>query len=196
MMHEELWKQLIALDPADTAKRAQCKYISESGLFIVVLLGSEYLVDPTEKKISPAEKDHNTKDADFIEQLCILAYLINAEDIPITNKLVTANKLEGGQFFFRGPHALPTDKLEKAFGSDPSLIYKAAENLPAERSDYGDASIKILVLPRLPVYFVIWAGDDEFPPRVSTLFDQTASKQLPHDAIWAAVNLTTKALIS
>ena len=194
MMHEELWKKLITLDPASTAKRARCKYLSESGCYLLVLLQREFIIDPAQKKISPAAKTHNDEDADFIEQLCILAYLINAQDIPLTDKLVTANKLEGGQFFFRGPHALPTDKLEELFGSDPSLIYKASENLPAERSDYGDASIKMLVLPRLPVYFVIWAGDDEFPPRVSTLFDNTADKQLPHDAIWAAVNLTIKAL--
>lgn len=193
-MHEELWKQLSALDPASTAKRAQCKYLAESGHFLVTLLGSEYIVNPAEKKISPADKANNTKNTDFIEQLCILTYLINAADLPLTDKLVTANKLQGGDFFFRGPHALPTDKLEKLFGRDPSLIYKAAESLPAQKTDYGDASIKILVLPRLPVYFVIWAGDNEFPPRVSVLFDNTASKQLPHDAIWAAVNLTIKQL--
>ena len=195
MMHEELWKQLITLDPASTAKRAQCKYLSGSGCYLVVLLACEYLVDPAGKKISPAAKGSNTKDADFIEQLCILAYLINARDIPITHKLVNPEGLQGGQFFFRGPHTLPTDKLEKAFGREPTLLYKAAENLNPEKCDYGDASVEILTLPRVPLYFIIRAGDDEFPANASILFDKTASAQLPLDALWAVVNLTTKAIM-
>ena len=122
--------------------------------------------------------------------------MINACDIPITHKLVNPQGLQGGQFFFRGPHALPTQKLEKVFGPEPSLLYKAAENLNPKKCDYGDASVEIFTLPRVPLYFIIRAGDDEFPPKASILFDQTASEHLPLDALWAAVNLTIKALIS
>lgn len=190
-MHEQLWAQLIDLDPDSTAKRAKCEYRRDSVAYCLVLLGQQYLVDINKKQIVTVS---GQTPADFLQSLCILTYLINAVSLPLSDKLVTANKLKGGQFFFRGPHALPTDKLGNCFGSDPSMIYKAAENLPAEKTDYGDASVKILVLPRLPLYFVIWAGDDEFPPRASILFDRTATNHLPHDALWAAVNLTTKEL--
>ena len=193
MMHEKLWEKITTLDPEKTAKRTKCKYLTDSATYTLVLLGQEYLVDINKKQIvTPGQKAK----PDFLQSLCILTYIINAVNIPLSEKIVTANKLEAGQFFFRGPHALPVDKLEKAFGSNPAMLLKAGENLSAEKCDYGDASIKVLVLPRLPVYFVIWAGDEEFPPRASILLDQTAARQLPYDALWTAVNLTTKALIN
>ena len=36
-MHDELFEQLITLDPAATAKRAQCKYLPDTGCFFVFL---------------------------------------------------------------------------------------------------------------------------------------------------------------
>jgi hypothetical protein len=135
------------------------------------------------------------KQAAFLEQLCILAYLINAADLHVTGRLVGADKLDSGQFFFRGPHELPTAKLEAAFGDEPGLLYDAVDRLAAERCEYGDASISLRVLPRLPIVFVIWARDEEFEARASILFDETADKQLPLDALGAAVQLAVARVI-
>ena len=71
--------------------------------------------------------------AGFVEQLCILTYLISVKDLPLTNKLVKAERLPGGEFFFRGPHGLGTEKLAKAFGERPELLYEASEGLGGER---------------------------------------------------------------
>jgi hypothetical protein len=65
----------------------------------------------------------------------------------------------------------------------------------AVKCEFGDASIKLFILPRLPFTIVIWENDDEFPARASLLFDQTASVHLPLDALLAAVNLTIEAII-
>ena len=65
----------------------------------------------------------------------------------------------------------------------------------SKRRDFGDASIEVLILPRIPLTVVVWAADDEFPARTSILFDANADKQLPLDALGAAVNLTIDAII-
>jgi hypothetical protein len=136
------------------------------------------------------------READFLGQLCILAYLIGACDVPAAGKLVGAEQLEGGQFFFRGIHTLPTDKLTETFCENPALLHKIADRLGGRRCEYGDASIEITVLPRFSVTFIVWGHDDEFCGRASILFDQTAEKQMPLDAILAAVNLAVKAVIN
>jgi hypothetical protein len=133
--------------------------------------------------------------AEFLEQLCILAYLINAQDLPPTGKLVGANSLPGGQFFFRGLHCLPTEKLEKAFGDRPEVLHQASARFGAEQCEFGDSSIRLNVLPLIPLTIVIWRRDEEFDARASILFDQTTASQLPLDALLTAVNLTVDALI-
>ena len=192
-MHEQLWEKLVALDPTEMAGRSRCRFDGDSSTFIVPLMGADLIVDGGQRLITPVD-DPETQ-AGFLEQLCILAYLINASDIPISGRLVSGDKLEAGQFFFRGPHGLPTPKLEEAFGDEPSLLHEASAALNAKPCEFGDASISLGILPNVPVVLVIWGRDDEFEARASILFDETASKQLPLDALLAGVQLAVKKLI-
>jgi len=194
MAHEGLWEQLEKLDGTETAQRANCRYLDNQSQYIITLLNTEYVVNLLDRNIFSNRSGSQQEEAKFLEQLCILAYLINAKDLPLANKLVTGNTLPGGQFFFRGQHGLPTKKLEEAFGSNPEVLHQVSAKLDAERCEFGDASIRLYILPRLPLTIVIWGRDEEFEARASILFDLTAASQLPLDALLAAVNLTVEAL--
>ena len=196
MAHEGLWEQLAGLDGEETAKRAKCRYTGGPERYTITMLNTEYEVNLSEKRIFSIQPGASPVQAKFLEQLCILAYLINAKDLPPAKKLVKAETLPGGQFFFRGPHSLPTDKLETAFSSSPEKLCGIAERFEAKRCEFGDASIELYVLPRLPITIVVWGSCDEFPARASILFDQTACEQLPLDALLAAVNSAVSAIVS
>ena len=195
-MHKELWGQLIKLDGQETSQRAKCQYLQNPERYVITMLNTEYAVNLTEKEIFPVKSNSEQSPAGFIEQLCLLSYLINAKELPLANKLVKAESLPGGEFFFRGPHTLPIKNISEAFGSNPSLLYEAGMLYGAKKCDFGNASVEIPVLPRVPVTFVIWSSDNEFDARASILFDQTVIEQLPLDALLAVVNLTADAIIS
>jgi len=194
-VHEELWNQLDVLDRQETSQKALCQYLPDSQCYTINLLNAEFTVDIKNRQIFSAPIDKEPVQANFLQQLCILAYLIGAKDMPLSNKLVKVQSLPGGQFFFRGPHELPTKKIEQAFGDEPQLLYKAAESFNAANKEFGDASVEVIVLPRVPLTFVVWAADEEFDSRATILFDQTASEHLLLDALLAATNLAVDALI-
>jgi len=201
MAHEGLWEQLDKLDGTKTAQRAKCQYLASPERYIVTLLNAEYVVNLSDRSIfsarsgSPQSAGHLTAEpAEFLEQLCLLAYLINAQDLPLADKLVGPETLRGGQFFFRGLHSLPTKKLEQTFGNHPEALHHISEQFGAEICEFGDASIRLYALPRVPLTIVIWRRCEEFDARASILFDQTAASQLPLDALLAAANLTVEAL--
>jgi hypothetical protein len=194
MAHEGLWEQLEKLYGTKTAQRAMCRYLNNPDRYIVVMLNTEYEINLSNRQIYTVQPEMSQKRAEFLEQLCLLAYLINASDLPLANKLVKAETFPGGQFFFRGQHSLPTVKLEKVFGDCPEALYNKSAQLDAKKCKYGDASIELKMLPRIPVTIVIWKGDEEFPARASILFDKTAADQLPLDALLTIVNLTVKTL--
>jgi hypothetical protein len=195
MSNEGLWEQLEKLDCAKTAQRAMCEYLSDEERYIIRFLNTEYIVELSDRKIYSNHEDSLQRPATFIEELCLLAYLINAKEIPLANKLVRAEALPGGQFFFRGLHRLPTEKLEKAFGTRPQALLNVLEQFEAKKCEFGDASISLYVLPRLSLTIIIWRGCEEFDARASILFDQTAASQIPLDALLAVVNLAVDALI-
>ena len=195
MAHEGLWEQLDKLDGTKTAQRAKCQHRTAPERYILTLLNTEYTVDLSDRQISSTQPGSPQKPAEFLEQLCILAYLINAQDVPLANKLVTAQALPGGQFFFRGLHGLPTEKLAEALGGCPEVLHEISVHFGAKRCEFSDASIELYVLPRVPLTIVIWRRCEEFEARASILFDQTAAAHLPLDALLAAANLAVEALI-
>ncbi len=192
MANEGLWQQLLELDGQKTAQRAKCRYLPNPERYIIILLNSEYIVNLSERQVLLAE---HSSAVGFSEELCILAYLINSQDLLVAGKLTPAQTLPGGQFFFRGPHKLATEKLEEVFGQCPERLYEVMDEFAAERREFGDACIELHVLPRVPLTIVIWQGDDEFGARASILFDESAAAQLPLDALWSAANLAIKALV-
>ena len=192
MANEGLWQQVVKQDGEQTARRAKCRYVDESKRCVLVLLNKEYVVDLSNRQVLSAADGGA---AGFGEELCILAYLINSKDQPVSGRLTPPERLPGGQFFFRGPHELPTGKLKEVFGESPERLYEVADEFGAERREFGDASIEFYVLPRVPMTVVLWRADEEFGARASILFDETAAEQLPLDALWMAAHLAVKALV-
>ena len=195
MAHEGLWEQLEGLDHNTTAQRAKCQYLNDPPRYVISLLNTEYVVDLSNKQIFSTKSSPQPMPAGFIEQLCLLAYLINAKEVPPANKFVKAENLPSGQFFFRGLHSLPTEKLEEAFGKSPELLYEASERFDGKKCEFGDASIELYGLPRIPIQIIIWGRDEEFEARASILFDQTTGTHMPLDALGALANLAVEALV-
>ncbi|MEK7994178.1 MAG: DUF3786 domain-containing protein [Planctomycetota bacterium] len=194
MAHEGLWEQLDKLDGTETARRAKCRYLTNPQRYIVPLLNKEFVVNLSDRSILSAPPDSPQHPADFLEQLCLLAYLINARDLPLAGKLCNADALPGGQFFFRGPHSLPTKKLQSTFGDRPDLLHQVSRHLDAEQCEFGDASVRLYILPRVPLTIIIWGRCEEFDSRASILFDKNTADQMPLDALLAAVNLAVQVM--
>jgi len=195
MANEGLWQQVVALDGQETAQRARCRYTTEPAGYFITLLNTEYEVSLCDKRVSSTPQGSEPVPAEFLEELCVLSYLINGRDLPLAGKLVKAEDLPSGQFFFRGLHSLPTDKLEKAFGRCPETLFGIAEQFGAEKCEFGDASIRLNVLPRVPITMIVWRQCEQFGTRASILFDQTAAAHMPLDALWAAVNFAVEKVI-
>ena len=88
MMHEELWMRLIELEPQATAQRAKCEYLDDSGFYKIVFLGGDFSVDLNNKQILRTGAGDKDNAVGFLEQLCILAYLISARELPLADKLL------------------------------------------------------------------------------------------------------------
>lgn len=189
VLHEELWHKFESRDQLGALQRAKCTRLNNgTEHYVITVLNRPYTIDLEKREIFSSQTDSQRRQAGYLEQLFILAYIIHSKDLPLTNRLLKAESLPGGAFFFRGPHCLPTDKLEAVFGKNPENLYQASVPLGGKKCAFGDVSVELFVLPRVPLTFIIWAADAEFDSRASILFDSTASEQIPLDALHAAVH--------
>jgi hypothetical protein len=132
---------------------------------------------------------------DPLLELVTVLYLINVDDIyPIGKDIVGVKDLKEGHFF-QGPHTLKTDPLLKRYSGDLKGFRQAAAYLNGDSMDMADAAYKLSPYPRINLYFLLWQGDEEFPPRATVLLDRPIERALAADAIWALINRVTTALL-
>src|SRR4030043_2395971 len=184
---EHYWQELQALDPQEVCQRAVVSFHPEQG-YRIPFLKRIYFCRAGENRIR--REDDPEKNLSFQEYLILLVYLIQAQNIPIVEKKIHEREIPGGELFFRGPHALLKEPLEKKFGKDPKGFLQTALSLGGRETGLGDASFELLVLPRIPVEYILYVEDEEFPSQITINFDSSIHRHLPLDVIWAMINLT------
>jgi len=127
-------------------------------------------------------------------ELLSLVYLLNAGPEGVSNEMVSVQQLKTSHFF-QGPHQLNIDPLIRRFGNDVEGFKAAALKIGGEPQNLADAGFKIVTFPKVPLYYLLWRGDEEFNPRLSVLFDRSIEKHLSADAIWGLVSLVSDALL-
>lgn len=185
-----LWVQLEAEIPQEICRRALVSYGHEQG-FLLPFLNQTFQVQLKIRSIVPLHT-HAPKIKSFELDLIILTYMLRAQAIELSEKMVNEKQIPGGEAFFRGPHALNTRPMEGVFGENREAFLSAGRRLNGKVRDSGDAAICLPVLPRVPVTLILWEKDDEFPAQITVNFDSTISSHLPLDIIWAVVNVLSK----
>lgn len=182
------WEILSSLDPKDVCRNAKVAFDTETETYHITSFGMDFLVSLRDKTISSTalHSDLLLGTLKDFSRLAILWYLVNAKDIPLTERLIKPVDVKGGQRFSTGTHLLPTEKIAGKYGKDKEGFIKRGQEFGAEISTYGDASLKLFPLPRVPVTIILWLEDEEYPPRVDLLLDSTCDLQIASsDIIWA-----------
>lgn len=125
---------------------------------------------------------------DPLLELATLVYLTTVERIhPLGRDLVGIRDLKEGHFF-TGPHALRLEPLVERFGGDRAGFLRAAAALGGSPVPLADAACRVWPFPRVPLTYLLWEGDAEFPARVRVLLERSVEAVLPADALWALIN--------
>ncbi|MGE5310617.1 MAG: DUF3786 domain-containing protein [Nitrospirota bacterium] len=190
-----LWEELATRDPDEICVRASVRFGRERGCYLVPFLNRRYGVFPAERLIE-RQDSRREEELSFQFYLVLVTYLLRAQSLALSGRMVTGAELRGGSFFFRGHHALFTEPLERRFGRDPEGFLDAGLRLGGAKTDFGDASFRLWPLSRIPLGYVLWSADDEFSARVGVVFDASVVEHLALDVIWALVNEVGRTLLN
>ncbi|MEW6088282.1 MAG: DUF3786 domain-containing protein [bacterium] len=180
MFEQELWKKLADISPHEMAVNSRAEYNPENKQIYIKVFNEKFVVDLEKKLIFNPGKE---KISPFLP-LFLLHYLVCAKDIPVSNILVSPHQLKGGIFFFRGAHELPLPKLAEKYGNDIEGFIEKGKRLGGEKSKFGDASVRLYLLPRIPVVFILWKKDEEFESRVNLILDKSVEEQMNLDILF------------
>lgn len=134
--------------------------------------------------------------ADVNVAILLLLYLLEATGRPMEGRWISFEQLPGGPGYlasFRGRVVAP---MLKAFGPRPDRLLEVARELDGQPMTMGDVAVVIPALPRVPIAYVMWRGDDEFAPSVSVVFDASVEGYLDAEVLTALAERTTRRLVA
>ncbi len=189
----EYWTELKNKDHNQICKKASVTMPS-NGIFHIPFFNKTIIADVEKKNLFFKKKPVPKRIENTLLELMTLVYLLNVTSHKIENVMVSVKELKNASFF-QGPHILETSHLIKQYGNDIKGFEKAARKLGGDILDLADVSCRLMPFPKIPVYYLLWEGDEEFEASMSILFDKSVEKHLGADAIWGLAHLVSDYLL-
>ncbi len=174
---EQVVQNYASSEPAIMAERSGARF--ESDRFILNYCNLEVQATFPRGEVSLLQPEHSRAgEITHNEKILILQYLTRASGLPARGHWLSFLELRGGQL-----HWLPFQKealepLAKAYQGRKDVFLEQGHLHGGTSFNQGDAGLIVHVLPRLPLVFALWEGDEEFPPRAVILFDSVAETYL------------------
>jgi len=203
-IYEEQYRHL---DPQDVCARTLCTYTpapadapetdgpdaggasAGSGTFHVTFLGAacevawpEFAVRPDDGSAAGAYLA-SSKQA----QILVLRFLCEGRTLPATGHFLTYREVPWGEVYIRQFTGRCISRLAYSYGSRLEEYARLMELAGAVQLGTSDAGYAYELFPGYEVRFLLWAGDDEFPPSAQIQFsDNFAAAFHAEDLVVAA----------
>ncbi len=165
----EHYKAVFAkLDPIEISERCNTPYDNIKQQFHLKMMNREYFVQYPSAEITI--KDGLPTD-DFAAKILIIRYLNEGRYFNPSGKLLTYRDIPWGEVYYPNFQGRCILRLSYAFGNQLDKFEKVMESIGAEKIDMGDCAYKIEFINNIYMYFILWSGDEDFPPSAQILFD-------------------------
>lgn len=159
-------------DPLEISSRTGFPYSEEDGTFTVWFMGKEYLVTFPEFEVRRTQEDDSW--CPLLElpaaKILVIRHLNEGIQADSTGKFLTYREVPWGEVYYRQFNGRCMMRLAFSYGNRQEAFQHAMEAFGAEKVKAGDMGYQFEVFPGFFVQFLLWEGDDEFPPSSQILF--------------------------
>jgi hypothetical protein len=131
----------------------------------------------------------------LVTRIILLHYINNASGIPLSGEKVAYGDIPSCMHYEPVFARRVLKPLQNAFGYDKYAFLEAGLALGGKEEEYGDASFTLFAFPKVPITFILWVGDEEFPPSVKALFDPSITGYLPLEDIVVITRLAASRIL-
>ena len=166
----ELYRQA---DPREISGRCGIPYDEEKQEFLLRLMGVTYHISfpDYEAVYEPEDRiGYYPLETAVNARILVLRYLVEGHMAPSTGKFLTYREVPWGNVYLKQFQGRCLMRLAFGYGNRIGKFQEIMERIGAVKLDHGDASYEFEFINGLKLQFILWAGDDEFPPSSQILF--------------------------
>lgn len=159
-------------DPQEISKRTQVPYDADRSIFLLRLMGSAYEISHPKYQLHhvPDAIDYYPLEEAVNAKILVLRYLLEGNSTTPRGKFYTYREMPWGDVYFRQFQGRCIFRLAFGFGNKLQIFQDIMEQINASKHTYGDCSYEFEFLNNLSLRFILWEGDDEFPPSAQIQF--------------------------
>lgn len=181
MVDDKLFVELAGRRVEEVVCAPYCRFDHERDCYTVSFWDGQYALYPKRKEIEPL--DGTAKPHGYLG-VFLINYLLSPHKKDSTGKWISEKDLTGGSTFFRGPHAIPTERIVSACGDDLEGLRQRCLVLGGTALDMADCSFAFDIIGGLRLALLYWRGDEEFPAEARLLLDESARGVLKLDVVY------------
>lgn len=151
-------------DAHEIAARCALPYDEESHSFTFPLLGDTYTISHPDFVVTGERTPSNA------ERILFLRYLLDGRCTAPNGQYMTYREFPWGEVYVQQFTGRCITRFAMSYGFKSHLLPPIMEKLPAKAISSGDMGYEVTLMPGLTMQFILWLGDDEFPPNAQILF--------------------------
>jgi len=192
--HPFHWQDLRSCGREQILAHAGVRLASDGRAYELTFLDALYRIDPTAERIEEIAPEPSRELTEEF-QILLIRYLVSTDGGEVDGKEVGEKDFPGGVTFFQGPHTLHVAPIAKLYGRNPEAFEARGRELGAIQVPYGDKALRFYPFPKIPVTYVLWKEDEEFPASVSVLFDSSITRWFELDMIFTLTLVLTERIV-
>ncbi len=153
-----------AADPHEIAARCALPFDEENRTFTFPLLGESYTISHPDFTVTGTREPSNA------ERILFLRHLLDGSSAAFTGQYLTYREFPWGEVYVQQFTGRCIMRYAFSYGFKPDALRAVMEHLPARPIPQSDVGYEITLMPGLFMQFLLWLGDDEFPPNAQILF--------------------------
>lgn len=159
-------------DPDEISARTGFVYDAEKQVFYITFLGRSYEVAHPEFEVKCLDEKYGF--SPLLEtnpaKILVVRFLLEGAAAVSTGKFLTYREVPWGELYYRQFNGRCMMRLAFGYGFKLDQFARVCETIGAEPVKAGDKGFEFEIFPGYKVQFLLWAGDDEFPPSSQILF--------------------------
>ena len=154
-----------SLDPQEAMERTGAKWDGKE--FYVNLLGREFAISHPEYALRALDGGNLPP---LPTQTFLLRYLLESKNVAWRGEWKTFREMPWGEMYIQPYTGRVLTRAAYTFGFRLGAFKAAAEKMGAEPVKHGDAGFEFPLIGNFKMRFLVWEGDDEFPPSAQVLY--------------------------
>ena len=180
--------RLKARDIRDVADRSGAIVIAsgQGSALLLPFIGDEMVVTHPDIAVTIAS---GAGEVPMWEKILTLHYLERATGTGLRGEQAASSSSRAALPMIRRSSDARSPFSSSGSGPDSKVMAAAGVAAGGKRSDTGEHALSFRAFPHVEVIFVLWKGDDEFPPSGSVIFDLSIADYLSTEDVAVLCNM-------